>query len=168
VPSQLPAGHYGLWLGGGLVMATLLALKQRGLAMPAGAIGISAWLDLDCSSQSYQAYKHIDLMANAEGLRFVGRGYANKHISKDALASPFYARDLKGLCPLLLQIGSAETLLDENVAFAKQARLDGVIVELQRWPNMIHVWHSLYGLIPEAAQAIDAIALWINGLATNE
>jgi monoterpene epsilon-lactone hydrolase len=147
--------------GGGLVMASLLALKQQQLPMPAGAVGISAWLDLECSSPSYEKNKHVDLMATAEGLRFVGRAYASKKINSDPLVSPFYARDLKSLCPLLLQVGSAETLLDENTQFAEQAKNDGVNVELQVWPNMVHVWHSLYGLVPEAEQAIAAIAAWL-------
>jgi acetyl esterase/lipase len=148
--------------GGGLAMATLLSIKNHQLDMPAGAVGISAWLDLECTSASYQTNKDIDLLASETGLRFVGRGYANKQLSTNPLVSPFYAKDLTGLCPLLLQIGSAETLLDENVAFAGQAKKDGVGVELQIWPNMVHVWHSFYGVIPEAEQAVDAIGNWIN------
>jgi len=148
--------------GGGLAMATLLSLKQQALPMPAGAIGISAWLDLECSSASYQTNKDIDLLATEIGLRFVGRGYANKKINNNPLVSPFYSKDLLGLCPLLIQIGSAETLLDENVVFAERAKKDGVNVELQVWPNMVHVWHSLYGAIPEAEQAIVSIGQWVN------
>jgi len=147
--------------GGGLAMALLLLIKEKSLPMPIGAVGISAWLDLECTSASYQTNKEIDLLASAEGLRFVGRGYANKKINKAPLVSPFYATDLSGLCPLLLQVGSAETLLDENINFAEQAKKDSVNVELQIWPNMVHVWHSLYGMVPEAAEAIDAIATWI-------
>jgi acetyl esterase/lipase len=148
--------------GGGLAMATLLAIKQQQIPMPSTAVGISAWLDLECTSQSYQLNKNVDLLASAGGLRFVGRGYARKEINTNPLVSPFYAEDLKGLCPLLLQVGSAETLLDENMAFAEQAKRDNVNVELQVWPNMVHVWHSLYGLIPEAEQGIRAIAVWLN------
>jgi len=148
--------------GGGLAMALLLLIKEKSFPMPAGAVGISAWLDLECTSASYQTNKEIDLLASAEGLRFVGRGYANKKINKDPLVSPFYATDLSGLCPLLLQVGGAETLLDENKLFATQAKKYGVAVELQVWPHMVHVWHSLYGMVPEAAEAIDAIAAWVN------
>lgn len=148
--------------GGGLAMATLLALKQKQLPMPAAAIGISAWLDLECSSASYETNKDIDLMATAGGLRFVGRAYASKQINTDPLISPFYAKNLQGLCPLLIQVGSAETLQDENIHFAEQAQRDGVDVTLQVWPNMVHVWHSLYGLVPEAEQAITSIGEWLN------
>ena len=148
--------------GGGLAMATLLALKQKQLPMPAAAVGISAWLDLECSSASYEKNKEIDLMATAGGLRFVGRAYAGKSINTNPLVSPFYAKDLQGLCPLLIQVGGAETLLDENTHFAEQAKQDGLDVTLQVWPNMVHVWHSLYGLVPEAEEAIHAIHHWID------
>ena len=148
--------------GGGLMLSCLLLLKEKSLPQPAGAIGISVWLDLECSSASYQKNEAIDLMASAEGLRFVGRGYANKNICTNPLVSPFYAEDLGDLCPLLLQVGSAETLLDEVTAVAKKAKENNVNVTLEIWPNMVHVWHSLSGLIPEAEQAIDAIANWIN------
>lgn len=150
--------------GGGLTMATLLAIRDNTLPMPAGAVGLSAWLDLECSSASYETNKDIDLMANAGGLRFVGRAYASKAINRDPLVSPFYARNLAGLCPLLLLIGGAETLLDENIHFAGQAKKDGVNVELQIWPNMVHVWPSLYKVVPEAKIAMEGIGRWINSL----
>lgn len=148
--------------GGGLAMATLLAIKLKNMPMPGAGVGISAWLDLECSSPSYQNHKEIDLMAGPEGLRFVGRAYASKKNNSDPLISPFYAKDLSGLCPLLIQIGGAETLLDENIHFAEQAKKDGVAVQIQIWPNMVHVWHSLYEVIPEAEQALQAIGRWIN------
>jgi len=150
--------------GGGLTMATLLAIKQKCLPMPAAAVGLSAWLDLECSSPSYHNNKDIDLMANGDGLRFVGRAYAGKKINQDPLVSPFYARDLTGLCPLLLLIGGAETLLDENIHFAEQAKKDGVNVQIQIWPNMVHVWPSLYEVVPEAKIAMEGIGKWINSL----
>jgi len=162
-----PAQHIILMgdsAGGGLAMATLLAIKQKCLSMPAAAVGLSAWLDLECSSPSYETHKDIDLMASAGGLRFVGRAYAGKKINQDPLVSPFYARDLTGLCPLLLLIGGAETLLDENIHFAEQAKKDGVNVQIQIWPNMVHVWPSLYEVVPEAKIAIEGIGKWINSL----
>lgn len=148
--------------GGGLTMATLLQIRNEQLPMPAGAMGLSAWLDLECSSASYNTNKNIDLLASPEGLRFVGRAYASKQVNTNPLVSPFYTKDLKGLCPLLIQVGSAETLLDENIHFAEQAKRDGVTVELQVWPNMVHVWHSLYGQIPEAQAAIESIGEWLH------
>jgi monoterpene epsilon-lactone hydrolase len=66
------------------------------------------------------------------------------------------------MCPLLLQVGSAETLRDEVISFARLAQQDGVDVELQIWENMIHVWHSFGDILPEANMAIRKIADWLD------
>lgn len=151
--------------GGGLALAALVAIlgdtQQSALPMPAGAIGISPWLDLDCSSDSYQQYGHIDQLASAPALKGMGRAYLGDASGKNPLASPFYATALRGMCPLLLQVGSVETLRDEVTAFAHSAERDGVNVDLQVWENMIHVWHSFEGILPEAELAVTAIADWL-------
>jgi monoterpene epsilon-lactone hydrolase len=152
--------------GGGLAMAAvqmiMLHKNRQHLPLPAGAIGLSPWLDLECTSESYQENQHIDKFASAQGLRPMGRGYMGDTCSKDPLVSPFYATDLKGMCPLLLQVGSAETLRDEVISFARLAQQDGVDVELQIWENMIHVWHSFGDILPEANMAIRKIADWLD------
>ena len=58
---------------------------------------------------------------------------------KDPRLSPLYA-DLKGLPPTLIQIGSAETLLDDAVRFAAAAGAADVSATLEIWPHMIHAW----------------------------
>jgi acetyl esterase/lipase len=76
------------------------------------------------------------------------------------LASPIYA-DLQGLPPLLIQVGTAETLLDDSTRLAERAREAGVDVTLEAWEDMIHVWHFFALLLPEGQQAIDRIAGFI-------
>ena len=63
---------------------------------------------------------------------------------------------------MLLQVGTAETLLDDSRRFTEKALKDGVRITLQEWPDMIHVWHSFYGRIPQALDALKAIGLWLN------
>ena len=58
---------------------------------------------------------------------------------KDPRVSPLYA-DLRGLPPTLIQVGSAETLLDDATRFAAAAGEADVPVTLEIWPNMIHAW----------------------------
>jgi acetyl esterase/lipase len=151
--------------GGGLAMAALLSILQntggRGLPMPAGAIGLSPWLDLNCTSQSYRDNGHIDQFAAAQGLQGMGLAYIGDASGTNPLVSPFYADELKGICPLLLQVGSVETLHDEVAAFADRALKDGASVDLQVWDNMIHVWHSFAEILPESDLAIQAIAHWL-------
>ena len=77
------------------------------------------------------------------------------------LASPAGA-DLTGLPPLLIQVGDDEVLLDDAIALAQRARDAGVRVELEVWPDMIHVWQMFAGALPQADEAIARIAgfLW--------
>ena len=153
--------------GGGLALAMLLAIRadrhgQR-LPMPRAAVGICPWLDLACTSNSYQANAASDPLAGADALRLLGKAYAGEHRLQDPLLSPHYAQELAGLCPLLLQVGSAETLLDEVLHFANIAQQSAVPVLCQQWQNMTHVWHSFGELLPEANQALQVIADWLEG-----
>jgi acetyl esterase/lipase len=83
----------------------------------------------------------------------MARLYLNGADPRSALASPIYA-DLKGLAPLLIQVGAAETLLDDALALAKAAGAADVYVDLQIWPEMIHVWHLFH---PELKAGMRAI-----------
>ena len=76
------------------------------------------------------------------------------------LAAPLYA-DLAGLPPLLIQVGTAEALLDDATRVAESARAAGVDVTLEPWDDMIHVWQIFAALLPEAREAIDRIGEFI-------
>ena len=76
------------------------------------------------------------------------------------LAAPLYA-DLKGLPPLLIQVGDHETLLDDSNRVAARAKAAGVKVTLEVWPEMIHVWQAFASFLPEAQEAIEAIGRFI-------
>jgi acetyl esterase/lipase len=75
-------------------------------------------------------------------------------------ASPLYA-DLAGLPPVLVQVGTAETLLDDARRFAERAQRQGVTATLEVWDDMIHVWHAFAMLLPEGQQAIDHIGAFV-------
>ncbi|HJY50231.1 MAG TPA: alpha/beta hydrolase fold domain-containing protein, partial [Stellaceae bacterium] len=70
------------------------------------------------------------------------------------LAAPIYA-DLTGLAPLLIQVGAAETLLDDAIRLARVAGAADVRVDLQIWPEMIHVWHLFHPELKAGQRAID-------------
>jgi len=74
--------------------------------------------------------------------------------------APLYA-DLKGLPPLLIQVGDAETLLDDANRIADRAKAAGVQVKLEVWPEMIHVWQMFASFLPEGQQAVDVIGKFI-------
>src|SRR5690606_25356705 len=87
------------------------------------------------------------------------RLYAGDDI-RNPLASPLYG-DLTGLPPVLVQVGTAETLLDDSTRLADRARAAGVDLTLEPWEDMFHVWHFFAGMLPEGQQAIDRIGDYI-------
>lgn len=147
--------------GGSLAVALLLRLRELGLPQPAAAVGLSPWLDLACEGNTFICNKASDPAGNRGGLLMMAHAYAGKERLKDPLVSPLYAPSFAGLCPLLLQAGTAETLLDDSRRMAQRAGHDGVDVTLQEWPDMIHVWHSFYDRLPEARAALAAMGEWL-------
>jgi epsilon-lactone hydrolase len=88
--------------------------------------------------------------------------YLNGKDPRTPLAAPLYA-DLKGLPPLLIHVGEAETLLDDATRITERAKAAGVQVNLEVWPDMIHVWHLFAPVLPEGQQAIDGIGKFVRG-----
>ncbi len=138
--------------GGGLVVSTLLAARDAGLPAPAGAVVLSPWVDLASTGASLAGKADADLSLDAAELRELAGRYLGAADARDPLASPLYA-DLAGLAPLLIQVGSAEILLDDAAALAARAGAADVRVTLEVWPGMPHVWHSFAFMLGEGAAA---------------
>lgn len=150
--------------GGSLALALLLALREQQLPLPHAAVGLSPWIDLACDGNTFLLNKQRDPAGNRGGLLMMAHAYVGKDQLRHPLASPLYATSLAGLCPVLLQVGTAETLLDDSRRFAEKAQRDGVAVTLQEWPEMIHVWHSFFDRLPQAAAALAAVQDWLQSL----
>jgi epsilon-lactone hydrolase len=146
--------------GGGLTIATLLALRASGVAMPAAAVPISPWTDMEGTGDSVRSKAGKDPMADIEALRSMAKKYVGEHDARNPLASPLHA-DFHGLPPMLIQVGEAEILLDDSTRVAERAKAAGVDVELEVWDDMIHVWHVFAKLLPEGQQAIDKIGRFV-------
>jgi epsilon-lactone hydrolase len=142
--------------GGGLTVATLLALREAGLPGPAGGVCISPWVDLTCSGESYQTRAAADPIVRRAGVEEMARAYLGATPPRTPLASPLFA-DLRGLPPLLIQVGSEEVLLDDAQQLAERARAAGVETTLEVWERMIHVWHWFLPMLEEAPAAIETI-----------
>jgi acetyl esterase/lipase len=145
--------------GGGLTAATLLALRDGGDPLPSAGVLLSPWLDLVCDSESMTTKAAVDPMITPTDLHGWADMYASGHL-KAPLVSPHYGQ-LAGLPPLLIQVGSAEVLLDDSTRFAERAKAAGVDVTLEVWDDMIHVWHLFAMMLPEGQQAIDRVAAYI-------
>ena len=142
--------------GGGLTVATLLALRDRGLPQPAGGVCISPWVDLTCSGATYATKAAVDPIVTRESVAMMAQAYAGAGDPKAPLLSPLYA-DLRGLPPLLVQVGSDEVLLDDALGLGERARAAGVDVTVEEWPAMIHVWHWFLPMLAEAERAVGVI-----------
>lgn len=146
--------------GGGLTLATLLALKDAGDPLPAAAVPISPWTDLEGTGESMRTRAAVDLMVQTDRLKEIADLYANGADLRQPRLSPLYG-DYAGLPPMLIHVGDAEVLLDDAVRVADRAKAAGVDVTLEVWDEMPHVWHSFTGLLPEADQAIERIGEWL-------
>ena len=115
---------------------------------------ISPWVDMEAIGDSMVGKAATDPTVQKAGILDMAKHYLNGADPRSPLAAPIYA-DLRGLAPLLIQVGAAETLLDDAIRLAQVAGAADVAVDLQIWPEMIHVWHIYY---PELAAGRRAIA----------
>ena len=146
--------------GGGLTVATLLALRDRGIALPAAAVCFSPWVDLLGEGESMTSRAEVDPMVQKEALLWYTDLYMAGGDPKDPLASPLYA-DLSGLPPVLIQVGDAETLLDDSTRLADRMKAAGVEVELEVWDRMIHVWQLFAPILSEGHEAVAKAGAFI-------
>ncbi len=146
--------------GGGLTAACLVALREREIPRPAAAVCISPWLDLSFSGESMVTLADIDPLVTKDGLQMMADAYLGDTDPREPLASPVFA-ELQDLPPILIQVGSAETLLDDSTRFAERAQVAGVHVELEVWQDMIHVWQSFSAILPEARDAVEGIGKFL-------
>ena len=146
--------------GGGLTLAALVALRDSGQPMPAGAVPISPWTDLEGTGESVRSRAARDPMVSQDNLASSAKQYYGTHDPKNPLISPLHA-NFRGLPPMLIHVGDAEILLDDATRVAERAKAAGVDVELEVWDDMMHVWHVFAKLLPEAQQAIDKIGKFV-------
>ena len=102
----------------------------------------------------------VDPIVQKAGLLQMAAAYLGGKAPRTPLAAPLYA-DLSGLPPLLIQVGTAETLLDDASRLAERARKAGVTVSYEPWESMIHVWHLFAPMLDEGQQAIDRIGEFV-------
>ena len=146
--------------GGGLVVAALVAIRDAGLAQPACGWCVSPWVDMEGIGETMTTRAAADPMVQREPLLEMARFYLGGADPRSPLAAPIYA-DLKGLAPLLIQVGAAETLLDDAIRLAKVAGAADVRVDLQVWPEMVHVWHLFHPELKAGLRAIEAGGAYI-------
>jgi monoterpene epsilon-lactone hydrolase len=141
--------------GGGLTVAAMLAIRDAGLPQPACGWTLSPWVDMEAIGDSMTNKSAEDPSLQKPALLQMATWYLNNADPRSPLAAPIYA-DLHGLAPLLIQVGAAETLLDDSVRLARVAGAADVAVTLEIWPEMIHVWHHFHPQLAAGRRAIAA------------
>lgn len=145
--------------GGGLTICTLLKIKEEGLPQPLSGFCLSPWVDLEASSVEIPGHQQYDPFIDAESVKIWGKRYAGENV-RNPLASPIHA-DLKGIAPLLIQVGTAEILLFENRSFYEKGRVEGIDIQYEEYKDMVHVFQTFGGFLSQADKAIESIGGFI-------
>ena len=140
--------------GGGLVIATLVNARDRGLPLPAVAFVMSPYVDLTLAGTTMETKREVDPLLSRELLQARVADYTAGQDAALALISPVFA-DLAGLPPLIIQAGSHEVLLDDAVRLAGQAATADVPVTLDITPGVPHVFQAYHAILDEATAALD-------------
>jgi len=146
--------------GGGLVVATLASIRDNNMTGPACGWCISPWVDMEGIGASMTGKAAEDPMVQKEPLLEMARLYLNGADPRTPLAAPLYA-NLRGIAPLFIQVGAAETLLDDSIRLASAAGAADVPVTLEIWPEMVHVWHLFHPRLAAGRRAITAGARFV-------
>lgn len=142
--------------GGGLTLSTLVALRDAGDALPAAGACLSPWFDLEALGASVDANARYDYILRPQLHEYASR-FVHPADRRNPLAAPLYA-DLRGLPPLLLQAGDAESLRDDSLRVAERAEAAGVVHELEIWPDMIHAFQLFAPMFAVSRSALGHVA----------
>ena len=146
--------------GGGLVVATLVAIKEAGLPQPACGWVISPWVDMEASGETFVSRADTDPMVKREIIVNFAQAYLNGADPRSPFASPIYA-DLRGIAPLLIHVGASEVLLDDALKLARTAGAADVSVRLEIWPEMVHIWHVFHRILGDGRKAVQTGAKFL-------
>lgn len=146
--------------GGGLVLSTLVNLRDQRLALPGCAVAISPWVDLEMRGDSIRTRAPADPMVAEAGLHAYAKLYLGDADPRSPLAAPLHA-DLSGLPPVLVQVGSAEVLLDDALRIAEKLHAEGNDAQLSVWPNMPHVFPFFAPVLSEGRDGCREIGEFI-------
>jgi acetyl esterase/lipase len=141
----------------------MLAIRDAGLAQPACGWCISPWVDMEAIGETMSTKEAADPMVQRAGLLEMAGLYLGGADPRSPLAAPIYA-DLRGLAPLLIQVGAAETLLDDAVRLAKVGGAADARVDLQVWPEMVHVWHMFHPELQAGRRAIEEGGAYVRSM----
>jgi len=152
--------------GGNLTITLINGLRAAGEDLPACAWLVSPWTDLTMSGATLATKDAVDPLIHKGYLEELAEAYVPGTVDrKDPLISPLFA-DLHGFPPILIQVGSAETLLADASRFAAAAGAADVDVTLEIWPHMIHAWPLWNAALEDGRRALASAGDFIRARQT--
>ena len=146
--------------GGGLAVATLLALREAGTPLPSSAFLMSPYVDLTLSGETILENQATDVTLTPDGLRLRVPDYVGRADASNPQISPVFG-DLSGLPPLLIQVSSHEILLSDALRLAGRAAIDEVPVTLEVTPGVPHVFQGFAAALDEGEAALDRASTFL-------
>lgn len=158
-PGRIAVG--GDSAGGNLAAVLMVALRDAGEGLPGCAWLVSPWTDLTMSGETLATKDADDPLIHKAYLEELAAAYLSGGPDpRDPRVSPLYA-DLRGLPPILVQVGSAETLLADASRFAVAAGSADVPVTLEIWPHMIHAWPMWNAHLEDGRRALSSAGAFL-------
>ena len=152
--------------GGGLTLATLLQIRDKGLPQPRCAIAFSPGTNALPDDTTLAQRDRSDAMLSADIIRGVLEAYLPDTSQRThAYANPASA-DYTGICPLLITVSSEEVLYDDSVRVKQQAQKAGIPVRWIERPGLFHVWPIMVPFLPEANRELKNVVGFIHQHAT--
>lgn len=148
--------------GGGLAIAALIALRDEGILLPAGAFCFSPWLDLTLRGDSANKNQKLDPILSSVILQEYANNYISGNKATNPLISPIFA-NLKNLPPILIQSGKNEILLDDTLRFCEKALQAGIAIQWKIWDDMFHVF-QLFSFLPETQKSLEQVSAFVSSV----
>ena len=139
--------------GGAMVVSVMVRALRAGLPLPAAGAAFSPWANLEHTGASATNRDGLDPLCTREMLSQMASLFLGGALPNNPDASPVFA-DVRGLPPILVQIGENEVMLSDAMRLATHLAENRVRVSLEVWPGMFHVWHKYAATLPEGMQAL--------------
>ncbi|MEV4278553.1 alpha/beta hydrolase [Actinoplanes xinjiangensis] len=150
---------YGPSAGGGLAIATALAVRDQG--GPALRFLMPIYPMIDDRNDTPSSHEIIDLGMWDRATNIEAWGWYLGGRPADQYAAPARADDLTGLPPTFIDVGTVDLFRDEDIAFAQRLMAAGVPTELHVHPG---AYHGAKALVPDAVLSRRILALRLDAL----
>ncbi|GAA4558580.1 alpha/beta hydrolase fold domain-containing protein [Pseudonocardia xishanensis] len=144
--------------GGGLAVAVAAAAAPPGA--PDALALLSPWLDLSCTAETFATA--ADTLFDRAAASSAAAAYLQGHDARDPLVSPLFVHAAR-LPPVLVQVGTEDTLLADATAAVSTWARAGVGVTLEVVAGCGHVWPVVDPHRPESTAAMSSAGRFVAG-----